>query len=76
MENLGIPSNHISQLMGHEDGNMALDVYSGGLAIEPLRESITKLTYGSEIDSLVKISTEKFHNSYDNVRSFLYPNTV
>ena len=59
MENLGVPKNHISQLMGHEDGNMALDVYSGGLAIEPLRESITKLTYGSEIDSLVKISTEK-----------------
>ena len=27
MENLGIPRNHISQLMGHEDSNMALDVY-------------------------------------------------
>ena len=59
MENLGILSNHISQLMEYEDGHMTLDVYSGGLAIEPLRESITKLTYGSEIDSLVKISTEK-----------------
>ena len=54
MENLGIPRNHISQLMGHEDGNMALDVYSGGLAIEPLRESINKLTYGSEIDDLIR----------------------
>ena len=32
MENLGIPRNHISQLMGHEDSNMALDVYSSGLA--------------------------------------------
>ena len=50
MENLGIPKNHISQLMGHEDGNMALDVYSGGLAIEPLRESINKLTYGYIIE--------------------------
>jgi len=50
MENLGIPRNHISQLMGHEDGNMALDVYSGGLAIEPLRESINKLTYGYKIE--------------------------
>ena len=59
LENLGIPSNHISQLMGHEDGNMALDVYSGGLAIEPLRKSIPKLTYGSELDSLVKLSSEK-----------------
>ena len=24
MENLGIPMNHISQLMGHEDSNMVL----------------------------------------------------
>ena len=54
MENLGIPRNHISQLMGHEDSNMALDVYSGGLAIEPLVESINKLTYGEEVDSLLK----------------------
>ena len=34
--------------------NMALDVYSGGLAIEPLVESINKLTYGDEIDSFIK----------------------
>ena len=54
MENLGIPRNHISQLIGHEDGYMALDVYSGGLAIEPLRESINKLTYGSGMDLLIK----------------------
>ena len=27
IENLGVSKNHISQLMGHEDGNMALDVY-------------------------------------------------
>ncbi len=51
MENAGVPRNHISQLMGHEDDNMALDVYSGGLAIEPLRESLGKLSYGEEIDS-------------------------
>ena len=54
MENLGIPRNHISQILGHEDGNMTLDVYSGGLAIEPLRESINKLTYGSGMDLLIK----------------------
>ena len=54
MENLGIPRNHISQLMGHEDSNMALDVYSSGLLIELLVESINKLTYGEEIDSFVK----------------------
>ena len=56
MENAGVPMNHITQLMGHEDGNMALDIYSGGLAIEPLRESIGKLSYGDDIDSLIKLS--------------------
>ena len=54
MENIGVPRNHISQLMGHEDSNMALSVYSAGLAIERLVESINKLTYGEEIDSFVK----------------------
>ena len=57
MENLGIPRNHISQLMGHEDSNMALDVYSSGLAIEPLVESINKLSY-EEVDSYIKETLE------------------
>ena len=34
--------------------NMALDVYSGGLAIEPLRESMGKLSYGEKIFSRVE----------------------
>ena len=59
MENLGIPRNHISQLMGHEDSNMALDVYSSGLAIEPLVESINKLTYDKEVDSYIKDSLKE-----------------
>ena len=54
MENLGIPTNHINQLMGHKHNNMSLDVYSAGLAIEPLVESINKLTYGEEVDSFIK----------------------
>ena len=54
MENLGVPKNHINQLMGHEDGNMALDVYSGGLAIEPLRESIGRLSYGEELFEIIE----------------------
>ena len=37
--------------MGHENRNMALDVYSGGLAIETLRESMRRLSYGEEIDN-------------------------
>jgi len=54
MENLGIPTNHINELMGHKHNNMSLDVYSAGLSIEHLVESINKLTYGEEIDSFVK----------------------
>ena len=53
MENAGVPKNLISQLMGHDDGNMALDVYSGGLAIEPLRVSIGKLSYGDEVKQII-----------------------
>ena len=53
LENLGIPRNHISQLMGHEDSNMALDEYSSGIVIEGLVESINKLTY-EEVDSFIK----------------------
>ena len=40
--------------MGHEDSNMALDVYSSGLAIERLVESFNKLTYGKEVNSLIE----------------------
>ena len=39
--------------MGHEDDNMALDVYSGGLAVEPLRESIEKLSYRDKIHQII-----------------------
>ena len=58
MENLGIPANHISQLMGHKDNNMSLDVYSAVMKIEPLVESINKLTYGEEVDSFIKGTLE------------------
>ena len=40
--------------MGHEGDKIAQDVYCGGLAIAPLRESINKLTYGSGMDLLIK----------------------
>ncbi len=63
MENLGIPRNHISQILGHEDGNMALDVYSGGLAIEPLRESINKLNYGSKVELMIKKMAQDFYRT-------------
>ena len=45
--------------MGNEDSNMALDVYSRGLVIEPLVESINKLTYGEEVDSFIKDSLKE-----------------
>ena len=54
IENLGIPTNHLNKLLGHKNNNMSLDVYSAGLAIEPLVESINKLTYGEEIDSFIE----------------------
>jgi integrase len=54
MENLGIPTNHINELMEHKHNNMSLDVYSAGMKIEHLVESINKLTYGDEIDSFIK----------------------
>ena len=38
---------------------MALDVYSSGLVIEPLVESINKLTYGEEVDSFIKEKNKK-----------------
>jgi len=52
MENFGVPENHINQLLGHDDGSIALDVYSGGLAIEPLRKSMEKLSYGYGEDKI------------------------
>ena len=45
--------------MGHEDSNMAIDVYSSGLKIEPLTESINKLSYGDEVDSYIKDTLEE-----------------
>jgi len=60
MENLGIPTNHISQLMGHVHNNISLDRYSAGLRIEHLVESINQLTYGEEVDSFIEEAlTEK-----------------
>ena len=45
--------------MGHEDSTMALTVYSCGLRIEPLVESINKLTYGEELDSFIKEALQR-----------------
>ena len=33
---------------------MAMDIYSAGMKIEPLVESINKLTYGEVIDTFIK----------------------
>ena len=62
MENLGILRNHISQLIGHEDSNMALNVYSSGLAIKPLVKSINKLTYSDEVESYIKDTLKNSKN--------------
>ena len=52
--------------MGHEDSTMALTVYSGGLRIEPLVESINKLTYGEEADSFIKEAISEKSNEEAN----------
>ena len=51
--------------MGHEDNNMALDVYSGGLAIEPLRKSMSKLSYGEEM------MTKNIATSFDTTQNLI-----
>ena len=66
LENLGIPTNHINKLMGHKHNNMSLDVYSAGLAIEPLVESINQLTYGEEVDSFIKEAISEKSNVVAN----------
>lgn len=38
------PENHINQLLRHDDGSYSLGVYSGGLAKDPLRKSMGKLS--------------------------------
>ena len=49
-----LAKNHINQLLGHDDGSIVLDVYSGGLAIEPLLQSVNKLHYNFVIDNILK----------------------
>ena len=68
MENLGLPRNHISQLMGHEDSNKALTVHSSGIVIEGLVESIMKLTYGEEVDSYIKDTLKNSKNLYHHLQ--------
>ena len=46
---------------GEKDGNLALDVYSGGLAIEPLRKSMNKLSYGEEVEKLIICAKNYFN---------------
>ena len=38
----------------HKDNNLSLDVYSAEMKIEPLVESINKLTFGEEVDSFIE----------------------
>ena len=51
------------QILGYEGENVTLDIYSGGLAIEPLRHSYYKLTYGNEIELLIRKLERNFHRA-------------
>ena len=43
----------IEKLYSNWGDHIDLDVFSGGLAIEPLRESMEKLSFGDKIDSFL-----------------------
>ena len=42
----------MEKLYPNWDDHIDLDVFSGGLAIEPLRISMGKLSYGEEVERL------------------------
>ena len=48
-----IPLYNVEQIVGHKQRSVAFGVYSGGLAVEKLREIINGISYGNTIDNLI-----------------------
>ena len=48
-----IPLYNIEQIIGHKQKSVAFGVYSGGLAVQQLREIINGISYGNTIDNLI-----------------------
>ena len=54
LHNAKVQREHVQQIVGHKQNSITFGVYSGGLAVEQLREIINGLSYGDSIDNLVK----------------------
>jgi integrase len=48
-----IPLYNVEQIIGHKQKSVAFGVYSGGLAVQHLREIINGISYGNTIDNLI-----------------------
>ena len=44
---------NIEKIVGHAQKSVAFGVYSGGLAVQQLREIINGISYGNTIDNLI-----------------------
>jgi len=53
LHNNMIPLYNVEQIVGHKQKSVAFGVYSGGLAVQQLREIINGLSYGNTIDNLI-----------------------
>ena len=53
LHNNMIPLYNVEQIVGHKQKSVAFGVYSGGLAVQQLREIINGISYGNTIDNLI-----------------------
>ena len=53
LQNNMIALENIEKIVGHAQKSVAFGVYSGGLAVEKLREIINGISYGNTIDNLI-----------------------
>ena len=53
LHNNMIPLYNVEQIVGHKQRSVAFGVYSGGLAVQQLREIINGISYGNTIDNLI-----------------------
>lgn len=53
LHNQGVVQDRIQQIIGHEHGSLALDVYSDGIELKRLAKDVKKVTFGKQVDTLV-----------------------
>ncbi len=59
LHNAGVTVDRIAQVVGHERGSLALDVYSAGVDLKKLAKDVRKVTFGSPVDSAVSARIEE-----------------